>query len=297
MLEIHIYPRIGNECYKNITYAKLADILDLIYMKKNDEKKRKTDYIKRLGGMIKQIGRWAKKRGYSEINIAENLDEEYSNIKIERKPRSAILEGKEIREYLNKVEAYKGNGNKAITDAMELIVYLPVRNQELRCAKVNEFDFDKNIWTIPADRMKVKSSDFVVPLPKKIADKIKKIIAYNGGSEYLFPSKDKCISKVGLIKRLRNMGYKSTELTIHGFRSTFSTIMHNTGLYMHEVIEAQLAHKIGNAVSNQYFRDDYPEQRRQCLEDYCYILDELKKGKNLSDIVKELRRRHLEELT
>lgn len=289
MLELHIYPEIGNESYKNLSYAKVSDILFSIY------KKRKSDYSRRLSGMINQIGKWAKRRGYSETNIAEGLNEECRTMKIERMPRPAILEEDEIRDYLNKIDAYEGKGIKAITDAIKLIAYIPVRNQELRCAKVNEFDFNENIWTIPVDRMKVKSSDFIVPLPKKIADRIKKIIDFNGGSEYLFPSRDKCISPMGLTTRLRNMGYKSTELSIHGFRSTFSTIMHNSGLCIHEVIEAQLAHTTGNSVARAYNRGDYLEQRRQCLEDYCYILDELKIGKKLSEIVKELKRKHYEQ--
>ena len=133
-----------------------------------------------------------------------------------------------------------------------------------------------------------------IGLPKKVAERIKRQIEFNGDSDYVFPARTKYITKMGLKRRLERMGYEKDEVSIHGFRSTFSTLMRDTGLYNDEIIETQLAHAYGSVVSRAYDRGDYLEKRRQCLEDYCYILDELKKGKDFNDIVKDLKRQHYE---
>ncbi len=284
-LELHVYPKIGKVLFKNVTYTQLSDLLIDIY------KSRKSDLSRRISVILNQICKWANRRGYSERNIAEGLSEECRKMKIERTPRPAILDPSKIGEYLNKVDVYRSRGTRVMSEAMELFAYIPVRSQELRQAKIDEFDFEKNIWRIPAQRMKTRK-EHVVPLPKKIARKFQELIEASGTTNYVFPSRRNCLSKTGIIERLMLMGYKKGELCVHGFRATFSTLMRETGLYNDEIIETQLAHAYGNAVSRAYDRGDYLEKRRQCLEDYCYILDELKKGREFNDIVKELKRQH-----
>ncbi len=287
MLELYVYPKIGKVLFKNVTYTRISDLLFDIY------KNRKSDLSQRIGAMLNQICKWANRRGYSDKNIAEGLNEEYRKMKVVRTPRPAILDPTKLGEYLNKVDACRTRGTRVMSEAMELFAYIPVRSQELRQAKIDEFDFEKNIWRIPAQRMKTRK-EHVVPLPKKIALKFKELIEATGTTDYVFSSRKNCLSKTGIIERLMLMGYKKGELCVHGFRATFSTLMRETGLYTDEIIERQLAHAYGNAVSRAYDRGDYLEKRRQCLEDYCYILDELKKGREFNDIVKELRQKHYE---
>ena len=297
-LEKKIYPHIGNMIFKDLTYSTLSDLVAEIY-KGNDEKdeKRKrgtkTDYSKRIASILNQIWKWAKRKGYCEKNVAEDLKEDFKSREINKKHRPAILDPKAIGEFLNRLDVHIPHSSKIVTEALTLIAYLPVRSHELRGAKKDEFDFDKNIWTIPAERMK-RRIKHIVPLPKAIAERIKKLIEFNDDSEYVFPAKTKYITKSGLKNRLKKMGYDNEEASIHGFRATFSTLMREADLYNDEIIEMQLAHAYGNAVSRAYDRGKFLEKRRQCLEDYCYILDELKQGRDFNDIVKELKRQHYE---
>ncbi len=292
MLNLHVYPKIGDVKFDNLRYKELYELLNEIYDIK------KSTYALRISFILGQIWKWAKRLGYSEINITEGLSEAMSKKEIIAKQRAAILEPAQVGEFLNKIEIYKSKGSKIYSEAVELIVYLAVRSSELRGAKIDEFDFDKKIWRVPAERMKTRK-EFIVPLPEKIVAKFKELISFNGDVEYVFPTKSLngevcCIYGVQMNKLLRKMGYKKDELQIHGFRSTFSTLMAQTDLYGQEIIDASLSHSIGNKVSRAYNRGDYLEKRRQCLEDYCYILDELKKGKDFNDIVKDLKRQHYE---
>jgi integrase len=57
----------------------------------------------------------------------------------------------------------------------------------------------------------------------------------------------------------------SPGVTLHGFRSTFSTWAHETTSFDHDTIEVSLAHTTGNAVSRAYDRGDRIEKRRSLM--------------------------------
>ena len=62
---------------------------------------------------------------------------------------------------------------------------------------------------------------------------------------------------------LRRMG--SGAWTVHGFRSTFRDWAGETTEYPREIIEAALAHTVGNAVERAYRRGDALEKRRELM--------------------------------
>ena len=80
---------------------------------------------------------------------------------------------------------------------------------------------------------------------------------------------------------LRRMGYGKDEMTIHGFRATFSTILNEVKLEWGvdgDIIEAQLAHKDQNAVRSAYNHATYMEKRRQMLQRWADYLDGLREA-------------------
>jgi integrase len=66
-----------------------------------------------------------------------------------------------------------------------------------------------------------------VPLATQVLEILLKLQEITGGSRYLFPSVrswHRPISDNTLNAALRRLGYDKTELTIHGLRSTASTL-------------------------------------------------------------------------
>lgn len=63
------------------------------------------------------------------------------------------------------------------------------------------------------------------------------------------------MSSNALLCVIRTIGYNG-KMTGHGFREFTSTTLHEQG-HMHNPIEIQLAHKIGNAVSQTYNHVQY----------------------------------------
>lgn len=77
------------------------------------------------------------------------------------------------------------------------------------------------------------------------------------------------------IPRTKMMGYHS-RATIHGFRSTASTILNESGLWSPDAIERQLAHVPGNVVRSAYNAAQYLPERRRMMEWWSDYLDKMK---------------------
>src|SRR5664279_5602807 len=75
---------------------------------------------------------------------------------------------------------------------------------------------------------------------------------------------------MSLLMLLRRMGRDA--ITTHGFRSTFRTWAAECTNYPREVVEAALAHVVGNKVEAAYQRGDMLDKRRPLMaqwEKYC----------------------------
>lgn len=70
------------------------------------------------------------------------------------------------------------------------------------------------------------------------------------------------MSENALLSMVRGMGYTKDQFTPHGARAMFATIANDKGDFNIEIIDAQLAHKVGNAVSQSYNRAEYVDKRR-----------------------------------
>lgn len=71
------------------------------------------------------------------------------------------------------------------------------------------------------------------------------------------------MSNMSLLMTLRRLGART--VTVHGFRSTFSTWANETGIARPDVIEAALAHREENAVRRAYNRSQFLAERRALM--------------------------------
>jgi integrase len=72
------------------------------------------------------------------------------------------------------------------------------------------------------------------------------------------------MSNMTMLMLLRRM--KRNDLTVHGFRSTFSDWAAERTAYPREVVEMALAHVVENKVEAAYRRGDLFEKRRKLME-------------------------------
>jgi integrase len=75
------------------------------------------------------------------------------------------------------------------------------------------------------------------------------------------------LSNMAMLKVLERMG--RGDVTVHGFRATFKTWAEETTNFANNVIEAALAHSIGDKVEATYFRGEFLDKRAALMRAWC----------------------------
>lgn len=191
-------------------------------------------------------------------------------------PRAAIIDPKELGKLLLAIEGY--NGQRVTRIALELLALLVPRPGELRQARWDEVNFDAGVWSIPAERMKMRRPHRV-PLPPRAMALLRDLRDMTGHTEFVLPSLvsvKRVMSENTLNTALRRLGYGAEEMTAHGFRSSFSTIANESGLWNPDAIERALAHVEANDVRRAYARGEYWDERVRMAAWWAETLDGLK---------------------
>lgn len=145
------------------------------------------------------------------------------------------------------------------------------RTNEVRFGRWSEIDGD--LWRIPGERMK-KGRDHIIPLSKQVKAILAKLKVLSGESEWIAPGiKGKPMSENTMLFALYRIGYHS-RATTHGFRSTASTVLNESGLWREDAIERQLAHVPDDQVRAAYNAALYLDERTRMLDWWSNQLDE-----------------------
>lgn len=154
----------------------------------------------------------------------------------------------------------------------ELTLRTFTRIQETSQIRWSEINFEKNTWTIPASRMKMRNEQ-VIPLTTQMLSIFEKMYDISKDLPYVFPGRDldKHINKETPRTAIQGYGIDST---IHGFRHLASTLLNESGLFRADVIEACLSHKDKNKIRAIYNKAKYLTERRALLEWWNTMLDQ-----------------------
>ncbi|MEQ8165101.1 MAG: site-specific integrase, partial [Alphaproteobacteria bacterium] len=189
--------------------------------------------------------------------------------------RPAITNEREFGKLLTVIDEY--DGWPTIKAALQFLALTCVRPGEVRHALRGEFDRDKAIWRIPAERTKMRQPHDV-PLSRQVLKVLEEVWPLSDAGGLVFPSirtARKPLSENALNSALRRMGYSKEEVTAHGLRASASTILNSRG-YDPDVIEAVLAHQDRNAIRRAYNRASYWEQRVKLMQEWADMLDQFR---------------------
>ena len=192
------------------------------------------------------------------------------------KHRAAITDERELGRFLISLDEY--DGWPVLQSAFEFLILTMSRPADVRRMKRTEVDFDKRLWRIPAERMKMRRPHDV-PLSQQAVMVLKIVWPLNEENELVFPSlrsHKKPLSENAFNSVLRNMGYSKDQATAHGFRSTASTILNERG-FNADVIEAALAHQDEDEMRRIYNRALYLPERKKLMQDWADLMDSFKK--------------------
>ncbi|CAN7361406.1 tyrosine-type recombinase/integrase [Acidovorax sp. LjRoot118] len=177
-------------------------------------------------------------------------------------------------------ELDKQSGTSALTVyAARLLAYTMVRKSELIKAKWPEVDWKKGVWTVPAERMKMRREHRVY-LSRQAVALLRDLHRMTGHGEYLFPmrflgGKGRPMSDATLNHMIGRLDFGVPEFAPHGLRSTAATILKEHRVVQQDVIELLLSHEEKKEVVAAYTRAELADDRRRALQWYADHIDAL----------------------
>jgi len=193
---------------------------------------------------------------------------------------AAIIDPNEFGALLRAIEDYQGD--PAVMYALKLTPHVFQRPGELRQMEWAEVNFDKAVWTIPVTKMKMRQPHSV-PLSRQALAILQAMRSLSGSGRYVFPSirtRARPISENTINAALRRMGYSKEQMTAHGFRTSASSLLNESGKWNPDAIERALAHMVAGSVRRIYNQSAYWAERVEMAQWWSDYMDELRKGGN-----------------
>jgi len=226
----------------------------------------KTETASRLRGRIESVLDWASFRGYREgENLARwkgHLEHELpARSKIQTVKHHAALPYAQLSQFMADLDKRDG----ASARALQFSILTAARSGEVRGASWDEIDLSGRVWTVPEHRMKARR-EHRVPLSDEAIRLLHKMPRVVGCTFIFSAPTGRMLSDMALTSVLRRMG--RSDLTQHGFRSTFRDWAGETTAYPREVCEHALAHKLADGVEAAYQRGDLLAKRALLMRDW-----------------------------
>lgn len=258
-LAAYAYPEIGSLPVSAIDTTLMLRVLEPIWTKRPET-------AGRVRGRVEAVLDWAAARGYrpseNPARWRGHLDKLLpARSKIAPVKHYAAMPYADLPAFV--AELRRRDGISA--PALEFTILTAGRTGETIGARWSEIDCEARIWTVPASRMK-SSREHRVPLGDRCMA-ILAVLPRIEGCEYLFPGTklDSSISNMAMAELLKGM---RLGLTVHGFRSTFKDWATEATDHARDIVEAALAHVLGDKVEAAYRRGDALAKRRLLMEDW-----------------------------
>lgn len=264
------YPILGDRKVAEIKAPELLAVLRSV------EKRGHYETARRLRSTCGQVFRYAIATGRADRDVSADLRGALIVPKVTH--RAAIITPAEVGVLLRAIDAY--SGYPVTHAALRMAPHVFVRPGELRHAEWTEFDLTRMVWTIPAEKTKMRVAHRV-PLTPQVLEILEGLHEVSGYRRYLFPAQGKrdrpmCENTINLA--LRRMGFDSKTMTAHGFRALASTLLNEQGRWNPDAIERQLGHAELDGVRRAYARGEHWDERVRMMEHWSGYLDQLRSG-------------------
>lgn len=266
---------VGNHCgaingipVLGVTTELVCDVLKPLWKAKKEG--GALDTGKKLRGFIEMVLDWAKAKKWRMGENPARWKGNLSNLlgapgQIEARGHFDALPYAQIKAFIPKLRAMEGIASEAV----QFTILTAARSNMVRGAKWGEIDWKNKVWTCPPDRMKGKKGsrkEHKTPLSDAALAILKTRLKAKDGP-LIFPGRNgKAMSDMSMTAVIRRM--KRKDVSVHGFRSTFSDWAHETTQHDNHTIEIALAHTVGNVVERAYRRGDMFAKRVAIMADW-----------------------------
>jgi integrase len=257
-LKKYAYPFIGDMPLAAIDTPDILRMLEPIW-------RTKSETASRVRGRVQRILAAAAVRGLRPANNPAAWTGHLSEA-LPAKRRStpfAALPYRSIPLFMEDLSLKTGVGPAAL----RFTILTAARSGEVRGARWSEIDEAQRVWTVPGARMKA-GRPHLVPLHDQALAVLKTMKPLRiVGDDLIFPGtrRGRALNDMTLSKLVRTMNY---DATVHGFRAGFKTWAEQETDHANVVIEAALAHIVGDKAERAYMRGDWLEKRRRLMDDW-----------------------------
>lgn len=254
----YAYPYIGKMPIKDVGTEDVLNCIQPIWLTKNET-------ASRLRGRIEKVLSWATTKGFCEGDNPARWRGHIENLlakpsKIQKVEHHPALPYREIAAFMVRLSTQEGIAARCL----EFTILTAARTNEAIGATWSEIDWEAKLWLIPKERMKA-DKPHTVPLSAQVMTLLKNMASIRQ-NDYVFPSRNKGLSNMAMLNCLKRM--ERTDLTVHGFRSTFRDWLAEETHYPNHVAEMCLAHTIKNEAEAAYRRGDLLEKRLSVMTDW-----------------------------
>lgn len=256
----YAYPFIGDLPAEEITTEHMLQVLRPIWEAKAETASRVRNRIEMVLDAAKARGL---RKGENPARWRGHLDKLLPpRGKVQTVVHHPALPWAQMPEFMKMLMLREELSSRAIV----LTILTACRTSEVLGATWAEVDLKNKAWKIPAARMKA-GKEHRVPLSEVACELIRGLKQF-AGSAYLFPGakSGSHLSNTSMLMALRRMN--RTDLTVHGFRSTFRDWAAESTHYPREVCEQALAHIRQDKAEAAYFRGDLFEKRRAMMDEW-----------------------------
>jgi integrase len=272
-LERDVFPAIGDTQIDQITPPMILQILRTI------EARGALVIASKVLQRITAVFRYAVQTGRATYNPASEMRGVVKARKVQHHP---MIQPDELPDFLRNLTTADIHTTTKL--AIQFTILTAARSGEVRGATWSEIDLEKNLWSIPAKRMKMQMPH-TIPLSLAAISILNRVKLLYGDSLYVFPGihfPNGPLSENTMLFAMYRMGYHS-KATMHGFRALFSTIANEAGFHP-DAIERQLAHREKNAVRAAYHRSEYLPERMKMMGWWADHLRHLEHGAEIIPI-------------
>jgi integrase len=149
---------------------------------------------------------------------------------------------------------------------LETTILTCARTSEIINMRWSDIDLESALWCVPRELMKM-DRDHIVPLPRRVMAYLRSTYpARISDDGFVFPGRERgeAMSNMAMLELLKDMG--RTDITVHGFRSTFKTWCDEETNFSNQAVEFCVAHVPGDEAEKAYRRRSMLAKRRQIME-------------------------------
>jgi integrase len=263
-LDTYAAPTLGKLPVAQVDVGLVMRVLEPIWLEK-------TETASRLRGRIESVLDYATARSWRAGENPARWRGHLENLlparsKVAKVEHHSALAWQKMGAFMTTLDAQDGVSALALRFA----VLTAARTGEVIGARWSEIDTTHAVWTVPAARMKA-GREHRVPLSDRalaVVQAAAKLRANTKVDGFVFPGGKlgRSLSSMAMLMLLRRLG--RSDLTAHGFRSTFRDWCAEATNYPREVAEAALAHTLRDKTEAAYQRGDLMEKRRRLMAEW-----------------------------